>query len=141
MITGINELRTTKRNMYQTKVNVNLIQIKSGITINVDASAKFITYVKKDYIQNSATCSCKNGKYLASITDYSAIMCDETIDAEAKSQNEEIKTVTKNFNEKNTICKTKKFYILLAFLLIIIALLIAVSVYCYLIKYNSTQKP
>ena len=30
---------------------------------------------------NPATCSCKNGKYLASITDNSVIMCDEIIDA------------------------------------------------------------
>ena len=38
--------------MYQTNVNVrfiveNVIQIKSGITINVDASVKNITFVKK----------------------------------------------------------------------------------------------
>ena len=41
---------------------------------------------------------------------------------------------------KNIICETKSFYILLAFLLITIALLIAVSIYCYLIKYKSKQK-
>ena len=33
---------------------------------------------------NSATCSCKNGKYLASIIDDSVVTCDETIDADAK---------------------------------------------------------
>ena len=33
------------------------------------------------------------------------------------------------------IFKTQNFYISLAFLLITIALLIAVSIYCYLIKY------
>ena len=32
------------------------------------------------------------------------------------------------------------FYILLAFLLISIALLIAVSIYCYLIKHRAKQK-
>ena len=32
------------------------------------------------------------------------------------------------------------FYILLAFLLITIALSIAVSIYCYLIKYQAKQK-
>ena len=36
--------------------------------------------------------------------------------------------------------KTKIFYILLVFLLITIVLLIAVSIYCYLIKYKSKQK-
>ena len=40
-----------------------------------------------------------------------------------------------NFNEKKATCKVQNFYILLAFLLITIALLIAVSIYCYLIKY------
>ena len=34
----------------------------------------------------------------------------------------------------------KSFYILLPFLLITIALLIAVSIYCYLIKYKAKQK-
>ena len=34
---------------------------------------------------------------------------------------------------KNIICETKGFYILLA-------LLIAVSIYCYLIKYKAKQK-
>ena len=56
------------------------------------------------------------------------ITCDEIIDVV------ETKRVTKNFKEKDAICKTKKFYISLAFLLITIALLIAVSIYCYLIK-------
>ena len=62
------------------------------------------------------------------------ITCDEVIDAE------ETKTVTTNFNEKNAICKTKNFYISLAFLLITILLLIAVCIYCYLIKYKPKQK-
>ena len=76
---------------------------------------------QKDYIWNPATCSCENGKYLASIIDNSVITCDEIIDAKTK-------TVTTNFNEKNAICKTTSFYILLDFVLITIALLIAVSI-------------
>ena len=60
-------------------------------------------------------------------------MCDEIIE-------EETKTVLTNFDEKEVVCKTRKFYILLAFLLITILLLIAVSIYCYLIKYKSKQK-
>ena len=59
-------------------------------------------------------------KHLVSIMDDSVIRCDEVIE----SYDEEI------------ICKRQKFYILLAFLLITIALLIAVSIYCYLIKYQ-----
>ena len=47
-------------------------------------------------------------------------------------------TVTTNFNEKNAICKTKNFYILLDFLLITIAF--SISIYCYLIRYKAKQK-
>ena len=57
---------------------------------------------EKDYIWNPATCSCKNGKYLASIMDDSVITCDEIIDVEAEWSNEETKTVlkTENVNQK-----------------------------------------
>ena len=83
-----------------------------------------------DYIWNPAICSCKNGKYLASIIDNidnTVVTYDEII--------EETKTVTTNFHKKAIICE-KKLYILLAFLFITIALLITVSNYCYLIKYE-----
>ena len=48
-----------------------------------------------------------------------------------------INTEETNFNEKNITCKTQNFYIVLTFLLITITLLIAVSIYCYLIKYRT----
>ena len=73
----------------------------------------------KDYVWNPTTCSCENEKYLASIMDNSEIFCDEVIES----------------YDEETICKMQNFYILLAFSLITIALLIAVSIYCYLIKY------
>ena len=65
-------------------------------------------YVKKDYIWNPSTCSCQNGKSLASIMEDSAITFYEIIDAdretksidEAKSIHEETKTIPTNFNEK-----------------------------------------
>ena len=63
--------------------------------------------------------------------DDSAIMSDEIIE----SYKEET-----NFNEKKATCKMRSFYILIAFLLITIALLIAVSIYSYLIKYKAKQK-
>ena len=53
-----------------------------------------------------------------------------------ESYNEETKTVPTNFIEKKATCQTRSFYILLTFLLITIVLLIAVSIYCYLIKYR-----
>ena len=92
---------------------------------------------ERDYIWNLITCSCKNGKYLDSITDNSVITCDKIIDAdvEAKSYDKETKTIPKNI-----ICKTKSFYILLAFLLITIASLIVFSIYFCLIKYKAKQK-
>ena len=60
------------------------------------------------------------------------ITCDENIDAKER------KTISTNFNEKNAICETKKLYILL-FLLTAVALLIAVSIYCYQIKYKAKK--
>ena len=57
--------------------------------------------------------------------DDSAIMSDEVIYAYDKT----------NFNEKKATCKMQNFYILLVFLIITIALLIVVNIYCYLIKY------
>ena len=94
--------------MYHVNINVNLmaenvIQIKSGIIINVGASVKNIKYVKK-YIWNPATYSCENGKYLASITDNSVITYQKIIDMV------ETKTVTTNINKKNRICETKSFF-------------------------------
>ena len=59
----------------------------------------------KYYIWNSDTCSCGNGKYLASFIIIQVFA-----------------------------------FILLVFLLITIALLIAVSTYCYLIKHQAKQK-
>ena len=104
----------------------NVIQIKSGIMINVDASAKSIIYVKKDYIWNPATCSCENGKYFTSIVDNSVIMCNDIIDAE----------------ERKTIPKilSKKFLYLISLLPFYLALLTAFSIYFCLIKYKAKQR-
>ena len=85
---------------------------------------------EKDYIWNCSTCSCKNGKHLASIMNDSAIMWDEIIESNYEET---------NLNEKNITCKTENNYILVAFLLITL-ILIAVSIYCYLIKYQTKQK-
>ena len=63
--------------------------------------------------------------------DDSAIMCVEVIEL----YDEETKTTFKNFHEKKATFKMQNFYILLAFLLTTTTLLIAVSIYCYLVKY------
>ena len=108
--------------MNQINKQVNLvekIQINGGIRINVDVSEKESCMWKRLYLE---LCS-------SSIMDESTIICDEEI----KSYNEEIKTILTNFNEKKVTCKRQNFYVLLAFLLFTVTLLIAVSVYCYLI--------
>ena len=73
---------------------------------------------EKDYIWKPATCRFQNGKL----------------------KDEETKTFPTNFNEKNITYKTQNLYILLIVLLITITLLIAVSIYCYLIKYRAKRK-
>ena len=87
----------------------------------------------KVYVWNPATCNCENEKYLASIMDDSAIICDEVI----KSYDEELKAISTNFNEKNITCKKQNFCISYTFLLITITLLIAVSINYYLVKYET----
>ena len=95
---------------------------------------------KKDHIWNLAICSCKNREYLTSIIDDSVITGDQIIDVEAevKSYDKEKKTILKNIiSEYNLCCICESvnyewiicFYILRAFLLITIALLIAASIY------------
>ena len=41
---------------------------------------------EKDYVWNPATCKCENWKYLASIMDDSAIICDEFTDADTDEE-------------------------------------------------------
>ena len=65
--------------------------------------------------------------------DDSVIMCHEVIE----SYDEEKKTIPTSFNEDKAICKMQN---ILAFLLITLALLIAVSIYCYLIKQGAKEK-
>ena len=65
------------------------IRIKTGITINIDASRKNITHVKS-YIWNPSTCSCGNGKYLASIVENLMITCGEIIDSKKRKQLQKI---------------------------------------------------
>ena len=80
---------------------------------------------KKDYICNPATRSSENGKYLM-------IKCDEILDVEVASYNETTNIIpSKTVLTKST---STNFSSLLAFLL-----LIAATIYCYMIKYESIQ--
>ena len=68
--------------------------------------------------------------------DDSVIMRDEVIE----SYDAETKTISTNFNEKKATCKMPNLCILLSYLLITMALLIAVNISCYLIKHGVKQK-
>ena len=104
--------------------------------INVYVSVKSVMYVKKIIFAKNATRSYQNGKYLAISMVDSVIACDSIIEPYYKEK----KSFPVNFNEKKAICKVQNFCNLLAFLLTIIASLIAVSIYCYLIKYEVKTK-
>ena len=114
----------------------NVIQINGGLITNVDVRVKKRMYVKMIMFGILLDVAVKMEKYLASIMDDSAITCDEIIESNA----EETKTIPTSFNEKKATYKTQNFYVLLAFLLTTIELLIAVSIYCYFIKYRANQK-
>ena len=78
----------------------NVSQINGGITNN-----KFWCGCKKyhicdiDYVWNPATFSCENWKYLASVMNDSAIICDEVI----KPYDGEIQTMRTKFNKNNLV--------------------------------------
>ena len=84
MIRGINKLKLLKKH------------ISCACTYKFENSRKY----KKDYIWNTAICSCENGKYLASIIDDSVITCDAIIEETVLTKTVPIKTVPTNFNGK-----------------------------------------
>ena len=125
IITRINELKTlTEHISCECKCKFDEEKCNSNQWWNNNkwrCEYKKYNICEKDYIWNISTCICENGKYLASVMDDSVIACNEIIK----------ETIPTNLNEKKTTCKMQNFYILLAFLLITIALLITVSIYCY----------
>ena len=78
---------------------------------------------EEDYVGKPSRCPCEINRYLKSIADDLVITCDKII---ATSE-----TVPINLNEKHATYEMKTFYILSAFLLITILLLIIASVYCF----------
>ena len=102
MITGISE-SLTKHVSCECKCKFNGTKCNSDQWWNNDKSRceyKRHHVCEKGYVWNPSTCSCKNGKYLASIMDDSTTICDEVIE----SYNEVIKTILTNFNEKKGTC-------------------------------------
>ena len=130
IVTAINELKAlTKHKSWECKCNFDGKKCYSNQSWNYDkcqCECKKRHACENDYFWNTATCNCKIVKHPSSIKYDSAITCDKVIE----SYDEE-----KNFNEKKAICKMQNFYILRRFLLITFELLLAVSIYCYLIKH------
>ena len=93
MITGISESKTlTKHISCEYKGKFNSRKCNSNQWWNNDkcqCECKKRHICEKDYIWNPTTCSCGNGKCLATIIDDSAIICDEIIE----SYDKEIKTI------------------------------------------------
>ena len=83
MITGINESKTlTKHISCECKCRFNKRKCNSDQWWNNDkcqCECKNRQLCEKKSCWNSATCIYKNGKYLGSIMDDSAIICDEVI--------------------------------------------------------------
>ena len=116
MITGINDSKAlTKHVSFKCKYKFDDRKCKSNEKWNNDkcrCECKKHHISERVYICNPAICSCKNGKYLASIIDNSVITCDKFInsDAEAKSYDKEIKTIPKYI-----ICEIKVSILYLLF--------------------------
>ena len=68
------------------------------------------------------------------------ITSEEIVDIEAKPNGEVTKTLRANFNKKKITYKPQNLYSSLTFILTTTALLIAISIYCYLIKYWAKRK-
>ena len=98
MITGINESKTlTKYISCECKCKFDGRKCNSNQWWNNSkcrCDCKKIHLDEKDYVWNSVTCNCENGKYLASIMDDLVTKCDEVI----KSYDEKIRPIPTNFN-------------------------------------------
>ena len=148
IITGIYESKTLAKHIScKYKYRFDGRKCNSDRQWNNDkcrCECKKIHVSKKGYVRNLATCNQEKGKHLACIINNSAITCDEIIDvdvdAEAKLIDGAKLDNKKILKEKKATCKMQQFYILLAFLLIAIALLIAAGSYCSLTKYLAQQK-
>ena len=84
---------------------------------------------KKGCFWNPATYSCQNGKYVGRVIhNLVVIICDKVIDTTKLPSTKTIST--KTISNK---CVLTNFYVLVSFLIIAIAFLIAISI--YLIKH------
>ena len=119
MITGISESKTLTKHIPCERIskfeerNCNSDQLWNNNKCRCDCKKRCVC--EKNYVWNRAACSCESGKYLASIMDDSAILCDEVLKSygegvEAKSYYE-TETIPTNFNEKKATCIMQNVYI------------------------------
>ena len=79
MIIQINESKALLRHIsYELKCSFYGKKCKSWNNDKCWCECNKHRVCEKDFVWNTATCNCKNGKYLASIMDDSAITNDET---------------------------------------------------------------
>ena len=101
----------------------NVIQVNGEIMINVNVNVKNAMYVKKIMFAILLHVIVKTEKKLASITDDSAITCDEikeSNDEDAAIQShDETNTIPTNFNEKKQPVKRKIFIFYFSFFILI----------------------
>ena len=116
----------------------NVTRIESGITIDYSLktkNGKNIMCAKKIMFRILLHVIMKMTKYLRSFIYDSMTACDEIIESTKTVPTK--CTPTKTVPTKST---STNFYILLIFSLITIALLIDVSIYCYLTKHRGKPK-
>ena len=139
MITWINESKTLTRyksceckwKFHDSKCNSNQMWNNSKYWYPCKNPKEHHLLKKMEFViwmEFPATCSCKNSKYLGSFIGYEILRGNYRHDKNCSNK--------KFFNKS---CSNKFLY-LLAFLLIFIALLMADSIYCYLIKYWAKKK-
>ena len=87
MITAINESEILTKHIWcKCKCKFDGKKCKSDQWWNNNkcrCECKKLHECEKDYVWNPARIRYENGKYWASIMDYSAIICDEVIDGDA----------------------------------------------------------
>ena len=93
-------------------------------------SVKDLPVCEKDYILNPVTSNHKNGKW----------MIQRLCVTKLQSHTMKKQSLFQQILMKKASCKVQNLNISLAFLLTTMALLIAVSFFCYLIKYRAKQK-
>ena len=131
------------RNTFHVTVNVNSIVQhiikKNWNSKTCQCECKSYHKCDKNYSLNPSTCICENSNYLKSVADTSVTKCNKIVFVIKNLSTKKANTITTNVTTTALInchsTKARDCYTLHTVLLILITLLIAISVCCYLIKY------